>query len=75
MTVIGKDIDPGIVIGVHMDTLDGRMQGAGDGVSGSKEPLTPLGQVQKIKAEIASWGKVTLKNLLIVVLVKDYLEN
>ena len=36
VTVIGKDIDaPGIVIGAHMDTLDGRMPGAGDDGSGS----------------------------------------
>ncbi|PWY56626.1 aminopeptidase [Legionella qingyii] len=36
VTVIGKDINaPGIVIGAHMDTLDGRMPGAGDDGSGS----------------------------------------
>lgn len=36
VTVIGKDIQaPGIVIGAHMDTLDGRMPGAGDDGSGS----------------------------------------
>jgi bacterial leucyl aminopeptidase len=36
VTVIGKDIKaPGIVIGAHMDTLDGRMPGAGDDGSGS----------------------------------------
>lgn len=36
VTVIGKDIkEPGIVIGAHMDTLDGRMPGAGDDGSGS----------------------------------------
>ena len=36
VTVIGKSIDtPGIVIGAHMDTLDGRMPGAGDDGSGS----------------------------------------
>jgi leucyl aminopeptidase len=36
VTVIGKDLDaPGIVIGAHMDTLDGRMPGAGDDGSGS----------------------------------------
>lgn len=36
VTVIGKDIDaPAIVIGAHMDTLDGRMPGAGDDGSGS----------------------------------------
>lgn len=36
VTVLGKDIDaPGIVIGAHMDTLDGRMPGAGDDGSGS----------------------------------------
>lgn len=36
VTVIGKDINaPGIVIGAHMDTLDGRMPGAGDDASGS----------------------------------------
>lgn len=34
--VIGKDAPgPGIVIGAHMDTLDGRMPGAGDDGSGS----------------------------------------
>lgn len=36
VTVIGKDINaPGVVIGAHMDTLDGRMPGAGDDASGS----------------------------------------
>ncbi|MCW8445024.1 M20/M25/M40 family metallo-hydrolase [Fluoribacter gormanii] len=36
VTVIGKDINaPGVVIGAHMDTLDGRMPGAGDDGSGS----------------------------------------
>jgi leucyl aminopeptidase len=36
VTVIGKDIKaPGIVIGAHMDTLDGDMPGAGDDGSGS----------------------------------------
>lgn len=36
VTVIGKDLKkPGIVIGAHMDTLDGRMPGAGDDGSGS----------------------------------------
>lgn len=36
VTVIGKDLNaPGIVIGAHMDTLDGRMPGAGDDGSGS----------------------------------------
>lgn len=36
VTVIGKDIKaPGIVIGAHIDTLDGRMPGAGDDGSGS----------------------------------------
>ncbi|MCL5272688.1 MAG: M20/M25/M40 family metallo-hydrolase, partial [Gammaproteobacteria bacterium] len=36
VTVIGKDIKaPGIVIGAHMDTLDGEMPGAGDDGSGS----------------------------------------
>lgn len=36
VTVIGKDLDaPAIVIGAHMDTLDGRMPGAGDDGSGS----------------------------------------
>ena len=36
VTVIGKDIKaPAIVLGAHMDTLDGRMPGAGDDGSGS----------------------------------------
>ncbi|STY28024.1 aminopeptidase [Legionella wadsworthii] len=36
VTVIGKDIKaPAVVIGAHMDTLDGRMPGAGDDGSGS----------------------------------------
>lgn len=36
VTVIGKDLTkPGIVIGAHMDTLSGRMPGAGDDGSGS----------------------------------------
>lgn len=36
VTVIGKELKaPGIVIGAHMDTLDGRMPGAGDDGSGS----------------------------------------
>lgn len=40
VTVIGRDIDaPGIVIGAHMDTLDGRMPGAGDDGSGSSSVM------------------------------------
>lgn len=40
VTVIGKDIDaPGIVIGAHMDTLEGRMPGAGDDGSGSSSVM------------------------------------
>lgn len=40
VTVIGKDIHaPGIVIGAHMDTLDGRMPGAGDDGSGSSSVM------------------------------------
>ncbi len=40
VTVIGKDIDaPGVVIGAHMDTLDGRMPGAGDDGSGSSSVM------------------------------------
>lgn len=36
VTVIGKDKPgPAVVIGAHMDTLDGRMPGAGDDASGS----------------------------------------
>lgn len=36
VTVIGKDLPgPGVVLGAHMDTLDGRMPGAGDDGSGS----------------------------------------
>ncbi|MFV0820528.1 aminopeptidase LapA [Legionella micdadei] len=36
VTVIGKEShEPAIVIGAHMDTLDGRMPGAGDDASGS----------------------------------------
>ncbi|MBX9703013.1 MAG: M20/M25/M40 family metallo-hydrolase [Silvanigrellaceae bacterium] len=36
VTVIGSHLkEPGIVIGAHMDTLDGRMPGAGDDGSGS----------------------------------------
>lgn len=36
VTVIGKDIKaPAVVLGAHMDTLDGRMPGAGDDGSGS----------------------------------------
>ncbi|KTD33069.1 aminopeptidase [Legionella nautarum] len=36
VTVIGKNNkEPAIVIGAHMDTLDGRMPGAGDDASGS----------------------------------------
>lgn len=40
VTVIGKDIKaPAIVIGAHMDTLDGRMPGAGDDGSGSSSVM------------------------------------
>ncbi|KTC76912.1 aminopeptidase LapA [Legionella brunensis] len=40
VTVIGKDLKaPGIVIGAHMDTLDGRMPGAGDDGSGSSSVM------------------------------------
>ncbi|WED44712.1 aminopeptidase LapA [Legionella cardiaca] len=40
VTVIGKDLkEPGIVIGAHMDTLDGRMPGAGDDGSGSSSVM------------------------------------
>lgn len=40
VTVIGKDIDaPAVVIGAHMDTLSGRMPGAGDDGSGSSSAM------------------------------------
>jgi leucyl aminopeptidase len=40
VTVIGKDLTtPGIVIGAHMDTLDGRMPGAGDDGSGTSSVM------------------------------------
>lgn len=40
VTVIGSNIDaPGIVIGAHMDTLEGRMPGAGDDGSGSSSVM------------------------------------
>lgn len=40
VTVIGKDKKgPGIVLGAHMDTLDGRMPGAGDDASGSSSVM------------------------------------
>lgn len=40
VTVLGKDIKaPGIVLGAHMDTLDGRMPGAGDDGSGSSSVM------------------------------------
>ena len=40
VTVIGKDIKaPALVIGAHMDTLDGRMPGAGDDGSGSSSVM------------------------------------
>ncbi len=43
VTVIGKDIKaPGIVIGAHMDTLDGRMPGAGSGSSSIMEAARVL---------------------------------
>ncbi len=40
VTVIGKDIKaPAVVLGAHMDTLDGRMPGAGDDGSGSSSVM------------------------------------
>lgn len=40
VTVLGKDIKaPAVVIGAHMDTLDGRMPGAGDDGSGSSSVM------------------------------------
>lgn len=40
VTVIGKDLKaPGVVIGAHMDTLDGRMPGAGDDGSGTSSVM------------------------------------
>ena len=40
VTVLGKDKKgPGIVIGAHIDTLDGRMPGAGDDGSGSSSVM------------------------------------
>lgn len=40
VTVIGKDINaPAVVIGAHMDTLDGRKPGAGDDGSGSSSVM------------------------------------
>ena len=40
VTVIGKNIQaPAVVIGAHMDTLDGNMPGAGDDASGSATVL------------------------------------
>lgn len=40
VTVIGKDIKaPAVILGAHIDTLDGRMPGAGDDASGSASLL------------------------------------
>lgn len=40
VTVIGKDIEaPAVILGAHMDTLDGRMPGAGDDGSGSSSVM------------------------------------
>ncbi len=40
VTVIGKDLKaPAVVLGAHMDTLDGRMPGAGDDGSGSSSVM------------------------------------
>lgn len=40
VTVIGKHLkEPAVVIGAHMDTLDGRMPGAGDDGSGSSSVM------------------------------------
>ncbi|ASQ44822.1 aminopeptidase LapA [Legionella clemsonensis] len=40
VTIIGKNLkEPAIVIGAHMDTLDGRMPGAGDDGSGSSSVM------------------------------------
>ncbi|MDX1837763.1 aminopeptidase [Legionella taurinensis] len=57
VTVIGKDIKaPGIVIGAHMDTLDGRMPGAGDDGSGSSSVMeiarVLLASDQKLKRPV-----------------------
>ncbi|HAU1321033.1 TPA: M20/M25/M40 family metallo-hydrolase [Legionella pneumophila] len=51
VTVIGKDIQaPAIVIGAHMDTLDGRMPGAGDDGSGSSSIMEAARVIMSSKA-------------------------
>lgn len=57
VTVIGKDIHaPGVVIGAHMDTLDGQMPGAGDDGSGSSSVMeiarVLLASDQKLKRPV-----------------------
>lgn len=60
VTVIGKDIDaPAVVLGAHMDTLDGRMPGAGDDGSGSATVMET--------ARILLNSKITLKRPIYII--------
>lgn len=53
VTVIGTDVKgPGIVIGAHMDTLDGRMPGAGDDGSGSATVMEIAKSLLKLDAPL-----------------------
>lgn len=60
VTVIGKDLNgPGIVLGAHMDTLDGRMPGAGDDGSGSSSLMEA--------ARVLLASKATLKRPIYII--------
>ncbi len=60
VTVIGKNIKaPAVVLGAHMDTLDGRMPGAGDDGSGSSSLMET--------ARILLSSKTTLKRPVYII--------
>lgn len=60
VTVIGKDIKaPAIVLGAHMDTLDGHMPGAGDDGSGSSSLMEA--------ARVLLESKTTLKRPVYII--------
>lgn len=81
VTVIGKDIKaPAVVLGAHMDTLDGHMPGAGDDGSGSSGLMEAarvlLGSKAKLKRPVyLIWYAAEERGLVGSQYVVDYFHT
>jgi leucyl aminopeptidase len=81
VTVIGKDIKaPGIVIGAHMDTLGGRMPGAGDDGSGSSSVMEAARVILNSQLELKRpvyiiWYAAEERGLVGSVYVVEYFQE